>query len=45
MFPGPLELKDSNGGMFSYTLIIIDNKITVFSTLFTEGITNKIVLC
>lgn len=45
MFPVPLELKDGYGGMFSYTVISIVNKITVLGTLFTEGITTKIVLC
>lgn len=45
MFPVPLELKDSHGGKFSYTVISIDNKITVLGTLFTEGITIKLVLC
>lgn len=40
-----LGAKDNYGGKFSYTVISIDNKITVLGTLFTEGITNKLVLC
>lgn len=45
MFPVPLELKYSYGCMFSCKVISIVYKITVLGTLFTKGITNKLVLC